>query len=217
MRTIEEAHTERDAKGFAAATDEALLLRYCKRGDRRAFDELVHRYRRELFNYLRRYLGDSEAAEDAFQQTFLQIHLHCDRFDGERRFRPWMYTIATNQAIDARRRDRRHKHLSLDRMGTGDRAGNDDVAALIGLLASSEPGPAADLQAEERARWIRENVRELPDTLRSSVLLVYYQGLKYREAAEILGVPVGTVKSRLHAAILKLNQAWTQTHPTESG
>jgi RNA polymerase sigma-70 factor (ECF subfamily) len=71
------------------------------------------------------------------------------------------------------------------------------------------------LEREERQEWIRRAVENLPDQLRSALVLVYYQGLKYREAAEILGIPVGTVKSRLHAAIIKLNEAWTEHHPTE--
>ncbi len=95
-------------------TDEQLLLRYRQTGDRELFAQLVYRYERELYSYLRRYLGEAEMAEDAFQAAFLQVHLKCDQFQIGRRFRPWLYTIATNQAIDARRRNRRHRMLSLD-------------------------------------------------------------------------------------------------------
>src|SRR5690242_1002358 len=85
---------------LAALTDEELLVRYRDHADRQAFSQLVHRYERELYSYLRRYLGDATMAEDAFQATFLQVHLKCDQFEQGRRFRPWLYTIATNQAID---------------------------------------------------------------------------------------------------------------------
>jgi RNA polymerase sigma-70 factor (ECF subfamily) len=142
-------------------------------------------------------------AEDAFQTTFLQVHLKCDQFDPGRKVRPWLYTVATNQAIDAQRRNRRHRMVSLDR-----RAGNhqgDDAGALIDLLDGDEPGPEDWLESAERRRFVRQAVEELPEALRQVVLLVYYQGLKYREAAEVLSIPVGTVKSRLHAAIHKLN------------
>src|SRR5258708_1192776 len=81
-------------------SDELLLAHYRETGDRNAFNELVHRYEHELFSYLRRYLGQAEMAEDAFQQTFLQVHLKCEAFEQGRKFRPWLYTIATNQAID---------------------------------------------------------------------------------------------------------------------
>ena len=81
------------------------------------FAELVRRYERELYSYLRRYLGDAEMAEDAFQAAFLQVHLKCQQFEAGRSVRPWLYTIATNQAIDAQRRSRRHRMVSLDRSG----------------------------------------------------------------------------------------------------
>src|SRR3989304_2158430 len=96
-----------ESPGEAVTPDEVLLLAYRDHADRTAFSELVRRYERELYSYLRRYLGDAGMAEDAFQATFLQVHLKCDQFAEGRRFRPWLYTIATNQAIDAQRRNRR--------------------------------------------------------------------------------------------------------------
>ena len=112
-------------------------------------------------------------------------------------------------AIDAQRRNRRHRAVSLDQnvRGTGD-----DVGSLLALMENSEPGPVSQMEAEERSQWVNDAVAELPETLRSSVNLVYYQGLKYREAAEVLGIPVGTVKSRLHAAVQRLGLLWDETH-----
>ena len=202
------------ATAWSEKTDEELLLEHRLRGNRRAFEELVHRYEQELYSYLRRYLNDATLAEDVFQATFLQLHLKADHFEEGRKVRPWLYTIATNQAIDAQRRNRRHKMVSLDRRGHGE-SHQDDVNSLVELLASREPGAAANLEGEERREWIRDAIAQLPDALREAVLLVYYQGLKYREAAEVLGIPVGTVKSRMHAAILKLNEAWTESHPAD--
>lgn len=190
-------------------SDEQLLLEYRSTGDRDRFAQLVRRYERELFSYLRRYLGDAEMAEDAFQAAFLQIHLKCDQFEEGRKFRPWLYTIATNQAIDAQRRNRRHRMVSLDQP-TGD--ASQDVGKLLDLLESSDPNPLAQVNGAERREWIRQAMDDLPEHMRAVVQLVYYQGLKYREAAEALSVPVGTVKSRLHAAVLKLNEAWHAAH-----
>jgi RNA polymerase sigma-70 factor (ECF subfamily) len=205
-----------DSAPSASWSDEDLMLEYRSVGDRRAFDELVHRYERELYNYLRRYLGDAEMAEDAFQGTFLQVHLKCDRFEPGRRVRPWLYTVATNQAIDAQRRDRRHRMVSLDRPCVG--KGEDDGAgSLVDLLDGEHPSPADLLESAEQAREVRRAVDQLPESLREVLLLVYYQGLKYREAADVLSIPVGTVKSRLHAAIRRLNQALTRTKLTEYG
>jgi RNA polymerase sigma-70 factor (ECF subfamily) len=189
----------------ADSSDEALLLDYCQHGNRQSFAELVHRYERELYSYLRRYLGDAAMAEDAFQACFLQVHLKCGQFEEGRKVRPWLYTIATNQAIDAQRRNKRHRMVSLDR-----RSGsvNEDLGSLLELLVSKESGPVDSLESDERRDWIQHSMAELPEALRSAVTLIYYQGLKYREAAEVLGVPVGTVKSRLHTAVLKLTEAW---------
>lgn len=195
---------------WSERTDEELLEIYCKDGDRQAFGELVHRYERELYSYLRRYLGDAAMAEDAFQATFLQVHLKCEQFEAGRKVRPWLYTIATNQAIDAQRRNKRHRMVSLDRRSGHE--GEDDLGTLLELLVSKESGPSARLEADERKQWVRRAVSELPEPLLSAVTLVYYQGLKYREAAEVLDVPVGTVKSRLHTAILRLNEAWNAAH-----
>ena len=196
-----------------ALTDEELLLGYRSRGDRRAFTELVNRYEGELFGYLRHYLGDVQQAEDVFQQTFLQVHLKCEQFEQGRKVRPWLYTIATNQAIDLQRRNRRHRMISLDRRNGGD--SQDEAGGLSQLLDSPrllkgpEPGPAQQTELAERRRQVRRAVEDLPEPARQVVILVYFQGLKYREAADVLSIPVGTVKSRLHAAIHKLGETLT--------
>jgi RNA polymerase sigma-70 factor (ECF subfamily) len=190
--------------------DETLLLRYRDTGSRSVFEQLVRRYERELYSYLRRYLGDAELAEDAFQATFLQVHLKCSSFEMDRRFRPWLYTIATNQAIDAQRRNKRHRMVSLDRSGPSD--DGDDAAKLANLLVAASATPMQQVSEAERGHWLREALDELPESYRQVLNLVYFQGLKYREAADALAIPVGTVKSRIHAAILKLNEMWHQTH-----
>lgn len=191
----------------AAVSDEELLRRCRAEGDTAAFEAIVHRYETELFGYLRRYLGSAEMAEDVFQATFLQVHLKKEQFEEGRRFRPWLYTIATNQAIDAQRRNRRHRMVSLD----GRTGGEDDVGALVEML-SGQGRTAEEQMADEEARdWVRSAVDALPDGLRQALLLVYHKGMKYREAADVLGIPVGTVKSRLHAALLKLNEAWRRS------
>lgn len=195
----------------AALTDEQLLMRYREEGDRELFARLMRRYEHELFNYLRRYLGDCEMAEDAFQTTFLQVHLKRDTFEEGRRFRPWVYAIATNQAIDAQRRNRRHRMVSLDRAGNS--AEGDEIGKLADLLvADADDDPLCVVSRWEDGQWVRSALDELSEQMRGVVQLVYYEGMKYREAAEVLSIPVGTVKSRLHAAIAKLNEIWVNTH-----
>lgn len=192
-------------------TDEQLLLAYRGQGETWAFEELVHRYEGELYSYLRHYLGSAEMAEDAFQATFLQVHLKCSQFEPGRRVRPWLYTVATNQAIDAQRRNRRHRMASLDRRST--EAEHYDAGPLADLLDGKERDPGDLSQSAEDGESVRQAVDRLPEPLRQAVVLVYYQGLKYREAAEALSIPVGTIKSRLHAAIGRLNQDLNHLHP----
>lgn len=186
-------------------TDEELLLNYRQTGDREFYAQLVYRYERELFNYLRRYLGNVEMAEDAFQGAFLQVHLKCEQFQEGRRFRPWLYTIATNQAIDARRRNKRHRMVSLDTPREQD---HEDVGRLVNLLESNDQGPMDSAVRAERERIVRQTLNSLPENMHAVIQLVYYQGMKYREAADVLEIPVGTVKSRLHAAVAKLTDVW---------
>ena len=188
----------------AAASDEDLLRHSVAHGDQAAFETLVRRYEHELFSYLRRYLGNAEMAEDVFQATFLQVHLKQDQFEEGRRFRPWLYTIATNQAIDAQRRNRRHRMASLDSR-TG---GEDDVGTLVEMLSGAGATADEQMEVEEAREWVRGAVDDLPPSLKSALVLVYHQGMKYREAADVLGIPVGTVKSRLHAALLRLHESW---------
>jgi len=193
-------------------SDEQLFAEYRTTEDAAVFTELVSRYQRELFNYLKRFLGGAAMAEDVFQQTFLQVHVKSHLFQSGRKFRPWLYTIATNQAIDYQRRNRRHRRLSLDQT---QRSSGEEVGSLMEVVVSEEAGPDAKAETGERAEWIRTAVGDLPESLQSAVQLVYFRGMKYREAAQVLSVPVGTVKSRLHSALQRLGQSWHDRSSSE--
>lgn len=190
---------------LVAWTDEKLLLSYRSGHDAGVFEELVRRYEKELYGYLRHYLGDAEMAEDVFQQTFLQIHLKCGHFEPGRKVRPWLYTVATNLAIDYQRRNRKHRMSSLNRTVLS--GAEQDGGALAELLGGPEAGPAANAESAEQCDMLRRAVNALSEASRQVVMLVYFQGLKYREAAQVLAIPVGTVKSRLHGAMLKLTES----------
>jgi RNA polymerase sigma-70 factor (ECF subfamily) len=193
------------AEDLGQLSDEELMGRYREEGRADVFTELVHRYERELYRYLARYLGDPTVAEDVFQNTFLQVHLKRGLFENGRPFRPWLYAIATHQAVDALRKAGRHPTASLDqRLSGGNR--ETDSGNLIDLLVNDAEGPLAELEEAERQQWVRESIARLPETLRQTLILAYHQDLKYREIADTLKIPVGTVKSRLHAALDKLQQ-----------
>ena len=193
------------AHELSSVTDESLMSRYRDDGQEAVFTELVHRYERELFRYLARYLGDTTLAEDVFQNTFLQIHLKRGLYEDGRPFRPWLYAIATHQAVDALRKAGRHPTISLDQRVTPTQR-ESEAGSLLDLLVTDGVGPLAELQEQERQQWVRESVERLPDLLRQTLILAYHQDLKYREIADILKIPVGTVKSRLHAALAKLQE-----------
>jgi RNA polymerase sigma-70 factor (ECF subfamily) len=186
-------------------SDEELLTAF-RKGRRELFGMLVRRYERELYGYLRRYLGDDHLADDVFQNTFLQVYVKSGQYEAGRPVRPWLYTIATNQAIDALRRNGRHQALSLNQ--GREESADGDVHNLLETLQGRESSPADAAEWQERRERIRASIEQLPEFLRQVLLLAYYQGLKYREIADILDIPVGTVKSRLHAALVKLQEVW---------
>jgi RNA polymerase sigma-70 factor (ECF subfamily) len=191
--------------------DEELLQRFRQRGDLEAFDQLVHRYEGELYRYLRRYVGDSQLAEDLFQATFLKVYQQSHQFHAGRRVRPWLYSIATHQAIDWLRKMGRRPAVSLDQ--PGDAGEQSDDGTLLDLLEAETPTPEIQAETKERAERVRRTVNELPENLRIVAVLVFFQGLKYSEVAEVLGIPTGTVKSRVHSALVKLNTAWRHQQP----
>jgi RNA polymerase sigma-70 factor (ECF subfamily) len=191
---------------WSVRRDEDLLVEYAEKQTQDAFEELVHRYERELYSYLRRYLKNTERAEDAFQATFLQVHLKCGQFDPCRRFRPWLYRIATNRAIDLLRRNRRHNAVSLN-AGMSDRDSSEGLTDQE-IVDFRDAGPSAQLEAAEDRQRIRSAVDKFPTRLKGVIELVMFQGLKYQEAADTLRIPLGSVKSRMHAAVERLRRTF---------
>ena len=185
-------------------SDEDLLLRYTQ-GDTGAFETLVRRYRRELYHFLARFVGDPALAEDVFQEAFLQVHLSAGGFDVTRRLKPWLFTIAANKARDALRSRSRRPAAELDaKVGIG----GDDATRFVDLMPTDVPQPAERIQNQETATAVQNIVRQMPDNLRVVLLLSYFQEFPYKDIAEILNVPLGTVKSRLHVAVKDFARRW---------
>ena len=185
----------------AVVSDEKLIAE-ARTGNQGAFNSLVGRYEKELYGYLRRYVGDATLAEDVFQNTFLKVYEKLDQYEQGRPFRPWLYTIATHQAVDTLRRQNRRKAVSLDRHGSSGL--ESDQSSLADLLVARDESPQDAMSREEQKQALRQAVEELPELYRQVMLLAYYQEMKYTDIAEVLGVPLGTVKSRLHAAVNRL-------------
>lgn len=182
-------------------TDEELLQGSLK-GRSGDFRLLLERYEGELFNFLYHTTGDRQCAEDLFQETFLQVFTNLERFRPDGRFRPWVYTIAANLARDEMRRKRRRRSLSLDaEIGPG------EEARLVDMVDSDTDTPEAAVDGEEARSMARELLDDLPETLREVVVLYFYNDMKYTQISEALGLPMGTVKSRLFRAIREMSRA----------
>ena len=192
-------------------TDEQLLANY-SHGDQRAFSELMGRYKQELFAFLYRFVSDAAAAEDLFQETFIQVHRNAGSFDPQRRFRPWLFTIAANKARDHLRSSGRHFAQSLDNSTRGGSGGAEDATAFVDLMDSGTATPPTDLQEAEEVAAVREVLASLPDHYREVLVMSYFHQFAYKEMAEMLHIPLGTVKSRLHAALAVFAKSFQDKH-----
>jgi RNA polymerase sigma-70 factor (ECF subfamily) len=203
--TTRAARSARGAARFDVdeRSDEILLDEYI-RGDRGAFRSLMRRYQDELLNFLVRFLGSRAAAEDVFQETFLQIHLSAETFDPARRFKPWLFTIAANKARDHHRKHHRRAPASLSQSIGGE----DEGERFVDLLAADLPSPDAPVLDAERSRLVKDVLDQMPHHLREIILLSYFQKMSYNQIADTLEIPLGTVKSRLHTAVAAFAKSW---------
>jgi len=184
--------------------DTKLLKRYAA-GEEEAFQELMRRYRDSVYAFLRRFLSRSDMVEDVFQETFLQLFVSRDTFDVTRPLRPWLFTIAANKAKDALRRMQRSEVTQLGNMFENEESSIDDV---LNALDHDTRMPYDDLIRDERADSVKRALTRLPEKLREIILLAYFHKFSYAEIAGILGIPIGTVKSRLHTAVARFADQW---------
>jgi len=185
-------------------SDEQLLSAY-RHGDRASFAELVDRYQRELFHFLVRFLGDRAAAEDVFQETFLQVHQSAEQFDPTRRFRPWLFTIAANKARDLIRSQARRPTNPLQ---ASINPGDEESGEFMDLMSATNAFPGEPLEKEELQESVKKAVMNMPEHLREILLLSYFHQFPYKQISDILDIPLGTVKSRLHAAVAHFADRW---------
>ena len=181
----------------ADASDEKLMLAY-QAGDVRAFEVLVRRHRRPVFNFCLRIVGQRERAEDLVQETFLKMAKNASAFRERAKLKTWMYTIARNLCIDELRKMRHRNAASLDRpAGPAD----EDPRPLVDRVASADAGPDRAAEAARLKPLLVEALAALPDEQREVFVLREYAGVPFKEIAEITGTPVNTVKSRMRYAL----------------
>jgi RNA polymerase sigma-70 factor (ECF subfamily) len=187
-----------------APTDETLLQDYLA-GQTASFELLVRRHTRELFQFALRFTKSSMAAEDVVQETFLQVHLSADSFDPSRRFKPWLFTIGANKARDYLRSRIRKREVPID--APVGREG-DEGQRFVELIADDQFTPQDQLGVEEKRRLVKSVVDGMPPKLWEVLVLAYYHRFPYKDIADIVDVPLGTVKSRLHAAIVDFGERY---------
>ncbi len=197
--------SESETKPVSEEVSDSELLQRYRRGDEQAFREIVSRYKNSLYAFLRRFVSHDDVVEDVFQETFLQLYISQDSFDANRPLRPWLFTIAANKAKDTLRKMQRQASKS---MGAIADAGDFSVDEVINILTSYETTPDDEVSAEETAHCVRQVVAEMPDNLRGILVLAYFEQFSYKQMAQILSIPIGTVKSRLHTAVVHFTKKW---------
>lgn len=169
-------------------------------GNEGAFNELMDRHGQKLFHYLIRCLQDSEEAADLVQETFVRIYQNRHKFDARRSFSTWLYSIATNLVRDRYRWRTRHPQVSLDRAADGSEADFREH------LSDAGPIPSESLQTTELAEAVRKAVAELPEELRTPLILAEYEDKSQAEIAAILDCSIKAVETRIYRARKQLRE-----------
>ena len=185
-------------------TDAELLASFAE-GDEAAFRKIVSRYKNGLYAFLKQFLNYQDMVEDVFQETFLQLFTSMDSFDSSRPLRPWLFTIAANKAKDALRKQQRTAATTIGTIADSQEMSFDDV---LNALTSDSTMPYEELQQSETASRVGQVIANMPENLREILILAYFNKFSYKQMAQILSIPIGTVKSRLHTAVGRFAKEW---------
>jgi RNA polymerase sigma-70 factor (ECF subfamily) len=184
---------------LSAEADEDLMVRY-QRGEVRAFEILLGRHRKSVFNFILRYVGDKETAEDLLQETFMRVIKGAEAYKRQAKFTTWLYTIARNLCVDQTRRRKHRRHASLD----APMASDADSGTLLDVIPGSEM--ASDRKTVNKQLYTRLQgaIAALGDEQREVFLMREFLDMPFKQIAEVVGVPENTVKSRMRYALEKL-------------
>ena len=191
----------REETGVRDESDEALMLRY-RDGDVRAFELLLGRHRRPIYNYILRFVGTPAQAEDLLQETFLRVIRGASTYEKQAKFTPWLYTIARTLCVAADRRGKLRRAASLEAPLRSDGDGT-----LLDVLADPQPGVDRRVIGKQMGERIEAAIRGLVDEQREGFIMREILDLPFREIAEIVGCPENTVKSRMRYALEKLRES----------
>jgi len=195
-----ESHAQAIRKNVGTADTDDVLVERALNGDMSAFSRLYDRYEKSLFNFICQYVGDYEAAQDVFQETFIRAYRKLHRYQLGTNFSAWLHRIAINQAKDEFKRKRRRPISNLSQAESG------DETDLFATLADEELSPEDALTRKETAARVRAALTRLTNDHMEVILLYVFRGMAYKDIAETLGIPIGTVKSRMHYAVKELGK-----------
>ncbi|MSU63214.1 MAG: RNA polymerase sigma factor [Pedosphaera sp.] len=167
-------------------------------GEDLALNRLMDRHGERLFHYLIRLLQNETEADELAQETFVRVYLNRQRFDAKKKFTTWLYSIATNLARDHWRRRSRHPQVSLDAPST------DSEQTLANVLPSEQHSPSEEFEREDNARLVREALADLPEDLRTPLVLAAYEDMPQAEIALALGCTAKAVENRIYRARQRL-------------
>jgi RNA polymerase sigma factor (sigma-70 family) len=173
--------------------EDRILIERCLKGDEKAFEELLSKYRRSVFSICLRMVRNRSTAEDIAQEVFIKVFSALSRYDPTYPFSSWLNRITSNLCIDYIRRDK-ERTVSLDQPVSG--ADND----LLIQLPTAVAGPDREMESKEIMAILEEALGNIPEHYRIIVILRHQEQLSYEEISDTLGIPLGTVKARIHRA-----------------
>ena len=179
-------------------SEEQLLLARCKQGNRVAFDDLMRRYEKKVYNFAYRLCGNYDEANDIAADTFVRIYNALPNFRGDSSFITWLFRITTNVYLDLRKRERARPHQSLEEIIEL------EETTVSRQIEDTAPKPDELAEMHERTNILQTAINTLPDYQRMMIVMYHTEGQSYEEIAAALDLPIGTVKSRLNRARLSL-------------
>lgn len=182
----------------SAADEDSTLIRRARSGDDRALQALVDRHYRNVFNLAFRLSNNYDDAQDIAQEAFIRVYNALPNFRGDANFTTWLYRIVKNVFLDERKKQKVRSHNSLEEMV------DLEDSSVSRQVEDPAPGPGWMVEQNEQADVVRKAVLTLPKNQRLMIALYHFEHRSYDEIAEIMGLPIGTVKSRLNRARLAL-------------
>ncbi|GAA0414208.1 MAG: RNA polymerase sigma factor SigW [Bacillota bacterium] len=166
-------------------------IKQVKKGDQSAFEDVVSFFQNKIYQHCYRMLGNAHEAEDIAQEAFIRAYVNIHSFDDRRKFSTWLYRIATNLTIDRIRKRKPDHYLDAEVKGT-------EGLNMYSQLADNGRLPEEEVEGLELQRYIQQEIIQLPPKYRSIIMLRYIEEFSLQEISEILDIPLGTVKTRIH-------------------